>query len=125
MLVARCEGFLTGEKDLAKTTARLQAFAEAGADCLYAPGVSTDEEVATLVKAISPLPLNVLVMSLAMTQPHLASLGVRRISVGGSLARTAWGGFIKAAKEIAEHGSFNAFADAASGGALNKLFAGK
>lgn len=125
MLVARCEGFLTGEKDLARTTARLQAFAEAGADCLYAPGVSTDDEIITLVKAISPLPLNVLVMHPGMTQAHLASLGVRRISVGGSLARAAWGGFIKAASEIADHGSFTAFADAAKGVELNKLFSGK
>src|SRR4051812_5208086 len=78
MLVARCEGFLHGERDLNKTTARLIAFAEAGADCLYAPGVSTDEEITTLVKAIAPRPLNVLTVKPTMTVQHLQSLGVRR-----------------------------------------------
>jgi 2-methylisocitrate lyase-like PEP mutase family enzyme len=122
MLVARCEGFLHGERDLNKTTARLVAFAEAGADCLYAPGISTDAEITTLVKALGGKPLNVLTVQPTMTVAHLASLGVRRISVGGSLARAAWGGFIGAAKEIAEQGTFTSFAQAAKGGELNKLF---
>ena len=92
MLVARCEGFLHGERDLKKTTARLVAFAEAGADCLYAPGVASDEEITTLVKALGGKPLNVLTIKPTMTVQHLASLGVRRISVGGALARMAWAG---------------------------------
>jgi len=125
MLVARCEGFLTGERDLAKTVARLVAFAEAGADCLYAPGISTPEEIAAVVKAVHPLPVNVLTVQPTMTVQGLADLGVRRISVGGALARVAWGGFMRAATEIAEQGTFMAFAQAAKGGELNGLFAGK
>jgi 2-methylisocitrate lyase-like PEP mutase family enzyme len=122
MLVARCEGFLHGERDLTKTTARLVAFAEAGADCLYAPGVSTDEEITTLVEAISPKPLNVLTIKPTMTVQHLASLGVRRISTGGALARVAWAGFMAAAQEIAGQGTFTSFAQGAKGGELNIIF---
>lgn len=122
MLVARCEGFLWGERDLKKTTARLVAFADAGADCLYAPGVSTDDEITALVKAIAPKPLNVLTVQPTMTVAHLASLGVRRISVGGALARVAWAGFMGAAREIAEEGTFTAFAQGAKGGELNGVF---
>jgi 2-methylisocitrate lyase-like PEP mutase family enzyme len=107
MLVARCEGFLVGERDLAKTIARLVAFAEAGADCLY------------------PKPVNVLIVQPSMTVAGLADLGVRRISVGGALARAAWAGFIGATKEIAEQGTFTAFAGAAKGAELNGLFAKK
>lgn len=122
MLVARCEGFLHGERDLKKTTARLVAFAEAGADCLYAPGVASDEEITTLVKALGGKPLNVLTLQPTMTVQHLASLGVRRISVGGALARMAWAGFMHAAQEIAGQGTFTSFAHGAKGGELNKLF---
>jgi len=122
MLVARCEGFLWGERDLVKTAARLAAFAEAGADCLYAPGVATEAEITTLVKAVTPKPLNVLVVQPGMTVAALADLGVRRISVGGALARSAWAGFLEAAREIAQEGTFTAFAKAAKGGELNKLF---
>lgn len=122
MLVGRCEGFLWGERDLKKTAARLQAFAAAGADCLYAPGIASDEEIATLVKAVAPKPLNVLALRPTMTRAHLESLGVRRISLGGALARAAWGGFMRAAREIAEQGTFTALADAAKGAELNALF---
>jgi len=122
LLVARCEGFLWGERDLNKTAARLAAFAAAGADCLYAPGVSTPDEITTLVKAVAPKPLNVLIVQPGMTVPMLADLGVRRISVGGALARCAWAGFLTAAREIAEQGTFTAFAGAAKGAELNKLF---
>jgi 2-methylisocitrate lyase-like PEP mutase family enzyme len=125
MLVARCEGFLTGERDLQKTIARLVAFAGAGADCLYAPGIAAPDDIAALVKAVHPLPVNVLIVKPSMTVADLAALGVRRISVGGALARTAWAGFMGAAKEIAEHGTFTAFAGAAKGAELNGLFAGK
>lgn len=125
VLVARCEGFFKGERDLAKTAARLVAFAEAGADCLYAPGVTTEAEITTLVKAVAPKPLNVLIAQPSMTVPMLADLGVRRISVGGSLARCAWAGFLGAAREIAEQGTFTAFASATKGAELNGLFAGE
>jgi 2-methylisocitrate lyase-like PEP mutase family enzyme len=125
MLVARCEGFLTGERDLGKTVARLTAFAEAGADCLYAPGISAPEDIAALVKAVHPKPVNVLIVQPAMTVQALADLGVRRISVGGALARTAWAGFMRAATEIAEQGTFTAFAGAAKGAELNGMFVGK
>jgi 2-methylisocitrate lyase-like PEP mutase family enzyme len=125
MLVARCEGFLTGERDLGKTIARLVAFADAGADCLYAPGISTPADIAALVKAVAPKPVNMLIVAPTMTVAGLASLGVRRISVGGALARTAWAGFIGAATEIAEQGTFAAFAGAAKGAELNGMFAGK
>jgi 2-methylisocitrate lyase-like PEP mutase family enzyme len=125
MLVARCEGFLTGERDLAKTIARLVAFAEAGADCLYAPGIYKPEDIAAVVKAVHPKPVNVLTVQPSMTVAGLADLGVRRISVGGALARTAWAGFIRAAQEIAEQGTFTEFAAAAKGAELNGLFAGK
>lgn len=126
VLVARCEGFLWGERDLAKTAARLVAFAEAGADCLYAPGVSTEAEITTLVKAVAPKPLNVLTVQPAtMTVAALADLGVRRISVGGALARAAWGGFLTAAREIAEQGTFKALAGGAKGAELNGMFGGK
>lgn len=122
MLVARCEGFLTGERDLGKTIARLTAFAEAGADCLYAPGIATPADIAAVVKAVHPKPVNVLIVQSTMTVENLASLGVRRISVGGALARAAWAGFLRAAHEIADNGTFTEFAQAAKGAELNKLF---
>jgi 2-methylisocitrate lyase-like PEP mutase family enzyme len=122
MLVARCEGFLHGERDLNKTIARLVAFVDAGADCLYAPGIATPEEISAVVEAVAPKPVNVLTVLPAMTVQGLADLGVRRISVGGALARTAWAGFMQASQEIAGQGTFTAFAKAAKGGELNKLF---
>ncbi|WP_445489149.1 isocitrate lyase/PEP mutase family protein [Rhodopseudomonas sp. RCAM05734] len=122
MLVARCEGFLTGERDLARTIARLVAFADAGADCLYAPGIAAPDDIAALVRAVHPKPVNVLIVQPSMTVQGLAALGVRRVSVGGALARTAWAGVMGAAKEIAEQGTFTAFAGAAKGAELNGLF---
>src|SRR6185295_14679219 len=96
-----------------------------GADCLYAPGVRQPEEIAALVKAVAPKPVNVLVSTgnRELTVSQLADLGVRRISVGSALANVAWGAFIRAAREIAETGKFEAFANAASFAELNKLFA--
>ena len=124
LLVARCEGFLVGEADLDATIARLVAFAQAGADCLYAPGLRTKEQIATVVKAVAPKPVNVLVGAApGFSVAELAELGVRRISVGGALARTAWGGFMRAAKEIAEHGTFSEFINGYPGGDLQKVFA--
>ena len=106
LLTARSEGFIVGRPDLAATIERLSAYAEAGADCLYAPGLRTASDISAVVRAVAPLPVNVLVGSDFTTVTELASLGVRRISVGGALARAAWGGFLRAATEIAEHGTF-------------------
>jgi 2-methylisocitrate lyase-like PEP mutase family enzyme len=123
VLTARSEGFISGRPDLAETIRRLTAFAEAGADCLYAPGLRNEADISEVVKAVAPKPVNVL--SPGAPVATLAALGVRRISVGGALARTAWGEFLRAAKEIAEAGTFGAFARGAKGGDLNALFAGK
>jgi 2-methylisocitrate lyase-like PEP mutase family enzyme len=123
LLVGRAECFLVGRPDMAETIARLQAYANAGADCLYAPGVSTREQISALVQAVSPKPFNLLVGSnSALTVADIAALGVRRISVGGAMARAAWGGFMRSAQMLAEHGKFDGFADAASGKELNLLF---
>ena len=125
VLTARCEAWLVGDSDPLRTSLdRLVAFADAGADCLYAPGVSKSEEITAIVEAVSPKPINVLVSThnCALTVSQLADLGVRRISVGGALARVAWAAFIRAAKDIQDNGSFNAFADAAPHGELNDLF---
>ena len=123
MLVGRAECFLVGRPDLAETIARLQAYANAGADCLYAPGVTTREQIVALVQAVAPRPLNLLVGSASeLTVADIAALGVRRISVGGALARSAWGGFMRSAQMLAEQGRFDGFADAASGKDLNALF---
>ncbi len=126
LLVGRCEGFLVGRPELAATIKRLQAYSEAGADCLYAPGIRTKEEILAVVEAVAPKPVNVLVgWPTELTVQDLAALGVRRISVGGALARSAWGGFMRAAKEIAEAGSFAGFGVAASGAELNGLSGSK
>ena len=124
MLVARCEGLLVGVNDLDFIIRRMVAFAEAGADCLYAPGVGTPEQISALVAAVAPKPVNVLLGFGPLTVADLAALGVRRVSVGGSLARAAWGGFLAAAREIAADGTFTAFASAARGSELNQMFRG-
>ncbi|MCU0732321.1 MAG: isocitrate lyase/phosphoenolpyruvate mutase family protein, partial [Hyphomonas sp.] len=121
LLVGRSEGFFVGRPDLAETIKRLQAYSAAGADCLYAPGIRTKEEMRAVVEAVAPKPVNVLIgWPTDLTVQDLAALGVRRISVGGALARAAWGGFMRAAKEIAEAGSFAGFGDAADGSELNR-----
>jgi 2-methylisocitrate lyase-like PEP mutase family enzyme len=123
LLVGRAENFLHGRPDLADTIARLKAYSAAGADCLYAPGIKTREEIAAVVAAVAPKPVNLLVGSVSeLTLKDIADLGVRRVSVGGALARSAWGGFIRAARSIAEQGRFDGFADGASGKDLNELF---
>lgn len=123
LLVARAECFLVGRPDLDETITRLQAYAQAGADCLYAPGVRTRDQIAALVAGVAPKPLNLLMGSTSeLTMQDIAALGVRRVSVGGALARSAWGGFMRAARRIAEHGSFDGFAHAASGQELDGLF---
>jgi 2-methylisocitrate lyase-like PEP mutase family enzyme len=111
LLTGRSEGFVVGRPDLPETIRRLEAYAEAGADCLYAPRLGTVEEVAAIVAAVAPKPVNLLINAPFTTVDEAAELGVRRISVGGTLARTAWGGFLRAATEIAEHGTFSAFQD--------------
>lgn len=124
LLVGRAECFLVGRPDLDETITRLKAYAGAGADCLYAPGLRTREQIETVVKAVAPKPFNLLVFSAGdLTMDDIAALGVRRVSVGGALARCAWGGFMKAATQLAQHGRFDGFADAASGATLNQLFA--
>jgi 2-methylisocitrate lyase-like PEP mutase family enzyme len=126
LLVGRAECFLVGRPDLDETIRRLQAYAQAGADCLYAPGIRTPDQIRALVAAVAPKPFNLLVGSASeLTLQDIAALGVRRVSVGGALARSAWGGFMRAAKLIAEQGKFDGFANAASGKELNALFAGE
>ena len=123
LLVGRAECFLVGRPDLAETIARLKEYSAAGADCLYAPGIRTREDIAAVVAAVAPKPVNLLIgWASELTLADVASLGVRRISVGGALARAAWGGFTRAAKRIADEGRFDGFADAASGADLNRLF---
>lgn len=124
LLTGRAEGFIAGRPDLDDVLRRLTAYAEAGADCLYAPGLTTDDQVAAVVRAVAPKPVNVLVAKPGFTVAGLAALGVRRISLGGALARTAWGGFMAAAKEIAERGTFENLAHAANGAELNALMSG-
>lgn len=123
LLVGRAECFLFGRPDISETVARLKAYASAGADCLYAPGIRSREHIAAVVEAVAPKPVNVLIgWASDFGVDDLAALGVRRISVGGALARTAWSGFMRAARSIAENGRFDAFAEAASGAELDKFF---
>ena len=112
LLTGRSEGFIVGRPDIAETIRRLTAYAEAGADCLYAPGIRNRADIAAVVKAVAPRPVNVLVGSDFTTVAELAELGVRRISVGGALARAAWTGFLEAAGEIASQGTFTHLARA-------------
>jgi 2-methylisocitrate lyase-like PEP mutase family enzyme len=122
MLVGRSEGFVAGAPDLAQTIRRLTSYAEAGADCLYAPGLRSLADIEAVVKAVAPKPVNVGVGSDFTTVAALAAIGVRRISVGGALARAAWTGFLAAAQEIAEHGTFGALRGAIGGADLNARF---
>lgn len=123
LLVGRAECFLVGRPDLDETILRLNAYADAGADCLYAPGIRTREQIAAVVTAVAPKPVNLLVGAASeLTLPEIAALGVRRVSVGGALARTAWFGFMNAAKLIAEQGRFDGFANAARGNELDSFF---
>jgi 2-methylisocitrate lyase-like PEP mutase family enzyme len=125
LLTARSEGFIVGRPDLAETIRRLTAYAEAGADCLYAPGIRAKSEIAAVVEAVAPKPVNVLVGSDFTTVADLAVAGVRRISVGGALARAAWAGFLEAAREIADHGTFAGVARAVPFAEINGAFARK
>ncbi len=122
LLTGRSEGFIVGRPDLDETIRRLRAYAAAGADCLYAPGIRSKADIAAVVTAVAPKPVNVLVGSDFITVAALRELGVRRISVGGALARTAWTGFLQAAREIAEHGTFKELGQAVSFAEVNGLF---
>jgi 2-methylisocitrate lyase-like PEP mutase family enzyme len=125
VLTGRCEAWLVGDPNPLHTALdRLTAYAEAGADCLYAPGVSDPTEIARIVNAIAPKPVNVLVSGFnhQLTLSELADLGVRRISVGSGLALAAWGAFLRAAQDIKTNGTFNLLANNAPSGNLNELF---
>jgi 2-methylisocitrate lyase-like PEP mutase family enzyme len=124
LLTARSEGFIVGRPDLRETIRRLTAYADAGADCLYAPGVRDFGEIGELVRAVAPKPVNALVGGDFATVAQLAGLGVRRISVGSALARTAWTAFLAAARDIAGAGSFAAFGDVLSNADLNAFLGG-
>lgn len=122
VLVGRAENFFVGVPDFDDVIARLTAYAEAGADCLYAPGLRSAEQIQAVVSAVAPKPVNVLIgWNSPLTVRNLAALGVRRISVGGALARTAWNGFLHAARQIAEHGRFDGLTDDPSGTEMNRL----
>ena len=123
ILVGRAECFLVGRPEIEEVKRRLKAYAEAGADCLYGPGIRTREDIAEVVRAVAPKPVNALIGGpVGLTINDVAALGVRRISVGGALARAAWGGFMRAAKDLAEHGRFDGFKDAAPHDELNEFF---
>lgn len=109
LLTARTEGFVAGVPDLDEAVRRLRAYAEAGADCVYAPGITAAEQIRTVVQAVAPTPVNLLVHRPFTTVAEAAGLGVRRISTGGALAKTAWRGFLETAREIAGQGTFTAF----------------
>jgi 2-methylisocitrate lyase-like PEP mutase family enzyme len=122
LLVGRAENFFAGVPDLDDAIARLKAYSDAGADCLYAPGLKTREQIEAVVKAVAPKPVNLLIGGVSdFTLKDVAALGVRRVSVGGGLARAAWGGLMRAAQGLAD-GRFDGFADAAAGNALNGMF---
>jgi 2-methylisocitrate lyase-like PEP mutase family enzyme len=122
MLTGRCEAFLWGVTDLKLVIERLQAYAAAGADCLYAPGIKTREEISAVVKAVHPKPVNLLIGASGLSLKEAEDLGVRRISVGGSLARVAMHAFIRTATEIAKDGKFDGFAGLITNPELNKFF---
>ena len=123
MLIGRAENFFAGRPDLDDAIARLKAYANAGADCLYAPGIKTREQIAAVVAAVAPKPVNLLVGGASeLSMVDIAELGVRRVSVGGGMARAAWGGFMRAARTLADQGRFDGFADAATGSELDAFF---
>ncbi len=122
VFTARSEGFIRGRPDLEETIRRLQAFSAAGADCLYAPGIRQREQIEAVVQAVAPKPVNLLVSGAGLTVADIAAMGVRRISVGGTLARVAWHAAIRSAREIADAGRFDSFAGIISNADLNAFF---
>jgi 2-methylisocitrate lyase-like PEP mutase family enzyme len=122
LLVGRAECFLVGMPDLDETIRRLKAYSEAGADCLYAPGIRSREHIEAIVKAAAPKPVNVLIgYASEFTVADYAAMGVRRISIGGAMARAAWGGFMRAAKGLIE-GRFDGLKDATPHAEINGFF---
>ena len=115
ILTGRSEGLLRRTADLDETIKRLRAYAEAGADCLYAPGLTTPEQISAVVKAVVPKPVNLLIQTPSLTVAEITALGVRRISLGGALAVAAWAGFVRTVKDIAGNGSFATLGDIALG----------
>ena len=122
LLTARSEGFIAGRPDLAETIRRLRAYAAAGADCLYAPGIKKIDEIKAVIEAVAPKPVNVLVHGDFTNVAELTAAGARRISVGGALARTAWAAMLAAAREIAEQGTFTALSRAAASSEIERRF---
>jgi len=123
LLTGRAECFLVGRPDMDETVRRLMAYSAAGADCLYAPGIRSPQQITAVVKAVAPKPVNVLMPgALGLTVEDLAQFGARRISVGGTLARVAWGAFIRSARQIADEGRFDRFGDAVPHAELNAFF---
>ena len=123
LLVGRAEGFIAGKPDLDDVIARLQAYSNAGADCLFAPGLSKPEQIKKVVDAVAPKPFNLLIGTpIGLTVKDAEALGVRRISVGGALSRGIWGAFLKMTKQIVEEGRFDALGEGASGMEINKFF---
>jgi 2-methylisocitrate lyase-like PEP mutase family enzyme len=126
LLVGRCENFWLGKPDIDDTIRRLKAYSEAGADVLYAPALRTEADITAVVRAVAPKPVNLLIGGESpFTMQQVAAMGVRRVSVGGALARAAWGGFLRAARTLAQHGRFDGFAGAAPGKELNEFFGGR
>ena len=122
LLIARSEGYIAGRPDLRQTIRRLTAYADAGADCLFAPGLRSIGDIEAVVRAVAPKPVSVLVSSDFTTVAAMADIGVRRISVGGALARAAWNGFFRAAREIAEHGTFVELSKAIPSAEMERAF---
>jgi 2-methylisocitrate lyase-like PEP mutase family enzyme len=123
ILTGRAECFLVGRPDLDEVVHRLRAYADAGADCLFAPGITTREQISTLVEALAPRPINLLVSKpTGLRVADIAALGVRRISVGSALARVGWGALMRVSRMIADAGCFDGLGDAASFAELDALF---
>jgi 2-methylisocitrate lyase-like PEP mutase family enzyme len=123
VFTARTEGFIRNRPDLDETIRRLKAFADAGADCLYSPGIKAREQIVATIKAVAPKPINFLNSApFGYTVDDLAALGVRRISVGGTLARVAMHAFVQSARQIAQEGKFDSFSGVMSNAELNKFF---
>jgi 2-methylisocitrate lyase-like PEP mutase family enzyme len=122
LLTGRSEGFIHGRPDINETILRLKAYADAGADCLYAPGIKTREQIEAVVKAVTPKPVNLLMSAAGFTVEEITAMGVRRISVGGTLSRVAMQAFISSAREIAEKGCFDSFSGVVSNAELNAFF---
>src|SRR5213075_2592791 len=123
LLVGRAEGFLVGRENIDQVIRRLVAYSESGADCLYAPGFKEREHIKAIVAAVAPKPVNILIGgAIGLTMQDAASLGARRVSVGGAFARAAWGGFIRSAKELMAQGTFEDLKHGASYAELQKLF---